>query len=855
MKIKTKRLRKFTFESLEPRFAMTAEGSVYSLQQSYDTSGLGGAVSGVVEWGDGQTAPLAISSQPGLGPLRFRFDYSLDSSGFFADNQRRQILQNVADSITSKLSDTLQAIVPSGASTWTATFPDPSTGAAASRLNLTINANEILVFAGARSMGNIRGLASRGGFRNAGSTQEFIDIVRARGQTGALSNPANDFGPWGGSVAFDSVSNWHFGADTTGLDANEFDFATAAGHELIHILGFGLSPSFDAKIVGGGFAGANAVAVAGVSPVPMADSDHFSTSVLVDGQQAIMAPQIDNGLRRLPTRLDFAALQDVGWQFNSQTVQVSASHTFGDNANFNANVRLRGSLYGERVYPLSIGITNVAPTLTVATNRSTAQGVPINISRIAQFTDPGFGAPNATPPLAESFSYSIAWGDGTPNDSGAATIESLGSAGNLTRGFFDGTHTYAAIGSYVVTVTMQDDDGGVAQQQFTIQVTPPPELRVSVDRQSVAEDAGQNAANFIVQRIGFDLGSSFSVNLTSSDTSELTLPANAVFPVGIDTIQVPIHAIDDNLLDGSIAVQLFASINAIQSLPVVMNVLDRESLLLSATRLVFGEHEGAGVSVLTVTRSNTDTDQPLTVQLTSNDPSEATTLVSVTIPAGQQSITTGVTAVDDNLFDGSQSVRITISESRYSDAFVDLTVTDYQPIAIVPMKTRLSEEEPENRSTQTRVEIRSPAPAGGVAIQLSTSVPGQLTLPTSVVIPAGQTSTEFLVSLLDDFIPQGERSARIFASGDGLVAATVDLVLTDADPSYWTNLREPKDVNDDNFIDALDVLDIVNSLNRLGAIVLDPNRDLDLSFVDTNRDGVMDSLDVLLLVNFINGRG
>jgi hypothetical protein len=87
------------------------------------------------------------------------------------------------------------------------------------------------------------------------------------------------------------------------------------------------------------------------------------------------------------------------------------------------------------------------------------------------------------------------------------------------------------------------------------------------------------------------------------------------------------------------------------------------------------------------------------------------------------------------------------------------------------------------------------------------------------------------------------------------LAAAVDLILTDADPAYWTNPIEPKDANGDKVIDALDVLEIVNALNRLGSLVLNPNRDLELPFVDTNRDGIMDALDVLLLVNFINSRG
>ena len=87
------------------------------------------------------------------------------------------------------------------------------------------------------------------------------------------------------------------------------------------------------------------------------------------------------------------------------------------------------------------------------------------------------------------------------------------------------------------------------------------------------------------------------------------------------------------------------------------------------------------------------------------------------------------------------------------------------------------------------------------------------------------------------------------------MAATVDLALTDTDPAYWTNPLEPRDVNDDTRIDAIDVLEVVNALNRLGPLVHNPNRDLELPFVDTNRDGIMDSLDVLLLVNFINSRG
>jgi hypothetical protein len=226
----------------------------------------------------------------------------------------------------------------------------------------------------------------------------------------------------------------------------------------------------------------------------------------------------------------------------------------------------------------------------------------------------------------------------------------------------------------------------------------------------------------------------------------------------------------------------------------------------------------------------------------------------VTIPVGSQSATVGVTAVDDNLFDGSQVVRITGSETRYQSGTVDLTVTDFQPTSLVLQLNQLSEESV--NKTTGRVSLRSPAPTGGVTLQLTSDVPNQLQLPASVFIPQGQTGVDFPIQLLDDFVPQGRRTTTIKASGPGVIEGLVDLVLTDTDEPFWTNEGNPLNVNNDDVVNSLDILAIVNTINRHGARVLNPNNPLDRSFlfVDVNRDGIMNSLDILTIVNFLNSR-
>jgi len=72
-----------------------------------------------------------------------------------------------------------------------------------------------------------------------------------------------------------------------------------------------------------------------------------------------------------------------------------------------------------------------------------------------------------------------------------------------------------------------------------------------------------------------------------------------------------------------------------------------------------GENDGSNAAIGTVTRSNMDNSDALTVYLKSDDTSEVTIPASVVIPAGQDSVTFAVDGIDDSEVDGNQHVTIT----------------------------------------------------------------------------------------------------------------------------------------------------------------------------------------------------
>ena len=834
---------------------MIAEGTAYLFPDAIvDTSAILGPIASQVDWGDGSRSAAAVSSSPAVGPITVRFDFSTDTGQFFNTPEKRAILQTAADMVFSRFSDSLSAIIPSVTNTWSAVYSDPTTGAQVTRSIGNVAANELVIFVGSRVLpGNAVALAGPGGSSWNGAADWGATVV-TRGQVEATNSSATskDFGPWGGSLTVNPNINWHFGATTEGLDQGKYDFLTAISHEFMHILGFGVSPSWKRLVGSNGFFLGQASANANSGQAVPLDGDlsHWREGFQNAGQETLMDPTINNtGIRKLPTPLDLAGLVDVGWIPIAQQARIAGSqHTYGDDGNYTPKIILSGARAGERSILFDpVVVTNVAPMLNPRTSLVGQANVPINIVDLGVFQDPGFGP-------TETFVSFIDWGDGSQSVTGAATIDRPGSAGVKTEGSFDGLHTYSQIGSYIVRYRVTDDNGGIAEQTFSIQINSPPEIKLTLDRTEFSEAAGDNAATLQIDTTGLDNSSAITFSLISNDPSEATLPVTVVIPAGSTRASVGVNAVDDNLLDGPQTVQFTATLNGLSSQPVSIQVLDREIISATLNVAQVREDAGPGGAVLRVTRSNTDNSNPLEVLLSSTDIAAATVLRSVTIPGNASSIDVSVTVIDDSIVDGVQNVVFTPEATGYFSSSAALRIIDYEPLQWVEQGISLAES-PTSQPTNITIKLPAAAPAAGVTLHLSADLEGQLQYPPQVVVAAGQTTATVSVSAINDTFAESPKTVKLSASATGFDTATIGVLLTDDDRSIWTNPNNVFDTNNDGSVGPIDVLQVINALSRIGTGLLPNTRDpLGPPFVDVNGDGVLAPVDVLIVINALSRR-
>lgn len=236
------------------------------------------------------------------------FDYTY--GGSFFDSDVINILDSAAAVYENRITDTL-----ADTSNISTTIDNPSNPG--EPVTVTASpADTVTIYLGARTLGS--GVLGQGGpawFTGAGAPRTAND---------------SEFEPAFGVITFNNdFNNWYFDNDPgTTEPFSGFDFYSVALHEIGHVMGIGTAPSWDAQVQNGKFTGPTATAANnGVAPSVTGDGGHWAegTQSTVNGQtqEAAMDPTIGNGQRKQLTDLDWAALDDIGWNVQSVTVSPS----------------------------------------------------------------------------------------------------------------------------------------------------------------------------------------------------------------------------------------------------------------------------------------------------------------------------------------------------------------------------------------------------------------------------------------------------------------------------------------------------------------------------------------------------
>ncbi|MGH7461808.1 MAG: DNA/RNA non-specific endonuclease, partial [Longimicrobiales bacterium] len=131
------------------------------------------------------------------------------------------------------------------------------------------------------------------------------------------------------------------------------------------------------------------------------------------------------------------------WTFGDGTpgTGTSPTHTYTDNGTFTVTVTATDSFGASSSASTTVTVNNAAPHITAFTGPAGPHLIGAQITAQGTYTDAGAG---------DTHSATVNWGDGStstvPADAGA----------------FSATHAYTQSGSFTISVTLTDDDGGSA---------------------------------------------------------------------------------------------------------------------------------------------------------------------------------------------------------------------------------------------------------------------------------------------------------------------------------------------------------------------------------------------------------
>ncbi|MBE0639477.1 MAG: hypothetical protein IH598_13250, partial [Bacteroidales bacterium] len=252
------------------------------------------------------------------------------------------------------------------------------------------------------------------------------------------------------------------------------------------------------------------------------------------------------------------------------------------------------------------------------------------------------------------------------------------------------------------------------------------------------------------------------VNLSFSEENRVTLPSIIIIPANQAGAMFNISAINNNLTEGNIALQISADGNNYPTAVAQLTIIDDEVPGLSVSIDKIEASEGETFQ-LTVTR-DVVTNNPLTVALSTSRPNQINLPGSVIIQGGESFASIEIPVLNDNTPEITESVSLNASSVGFVPASTSISIVDNDIPQITFTIDPVSVSEAGGPyASWGNVTLAQPA-NGNLVIQLSANLSGQLYFPSQISIPNGQIQKQFNVGVVDNNILDGDREIAITAA-------------------------------------------------------------------------------------------
>jgi C1A family cysteine protease len=267
-----------------------------------------------------------------------------------------------------------------------------------------------------------------------------------------------------------------------------------------------------------------------------------------------------------------------------------------------------------------------------------------------------------------------------------------------------------------------------------------------------------------------------TMDLFSSDTNEVWTPSQVTILSNQTTATFDIEILDDDLLDGSQEVVISLDNRYIYGDTILIHDNESASLTLALPNQV---SEGDASFSGTVMVSSPPERDVLVWLETSN--TNAVFSGSVIISNGQSSATFELQVLEDTWIDGDQVVTITAHVENWTDGSESITVQDNESRTLVVSSLRSYLFEGQGVLTNLASVGFVGLPVTNITINLTSSDTSELIVTNSVILPAGQSSVSFDVTVQEDPDYDGMQSnITVSASASGYDPGTVGVNVYDS---------------------------------------------------------------------------